>query len=248
MMPPDTPKADDENVIYIKDNHSIETCSFSDFPMNGTNVLNEVEIIRRIAFRKSSSTFAYITNSNVLKSFNLTDKKILGEYSFHNITVSNILISENEGNIYCGYDTQMYIFTSSCYLIKEVNITKSITTWVLCPLYSNLDYIAFVDKDNLVCITEAFFPEKISTISTIKGKIKHISFNKNNQTVYIPPWKKKLRTFLDSPPVQITMTIFTVYILFADDIKVICTKKTADPPFSKQKKSFSNIYSNSSTL
>ena len=54
----------------------------------------------------------------------------------------------------------------------------------------------------------------------------------NNQTVYIPPWKKKLRTFLDSPPVQITMTIFTVYILFADDIKVICTKKTADPPFS----------------
>ena len=30
----------------------------------------------------------------------------------------------------------------------------------------------------------------------------------NNQTVYIPPWKKKLRTFLDSPPVQITMTIF----------------------------------------
>jgi class 3 adenylate cyclase len=54
----------------------------------------------------------------------------------------------------------------------------------------------------------------------------------NNQTVYVPPWKKKLRNLLDSPPVQITMTIFTVYILFADDIKVICTTKKADPPFS----------------
>ena len=51
-------------------------------------------------------------------------------------------------------------------------------------------------------------------------------------TVYIPPWKKKLRNFLDSPIEQLTMAVFTVYVLFADDIKVICTKKNADPPFS----------------
>ena len=51
-------------------------------------------------------------------------------------------------------------------------------------------------------------------------------------TVYVPPWKKKARNILDSPPVQLTMTVFTIYILFADDIKVICTTKKADPPFS----------------
>ena len=58
----------------------------------------------------------------------------------------------------------------------------------------------------------------------------------NNQTVYVPPWKKKLRNLLDSPPVQITMTIFTVYILFADDIKVICTTKNSRSSF------FNNSY------
>ena len=51
-------------------------------------------------------------------------------------------------------------------------------------------------------------------------------------TIYIPPWKKRLRNFLDSPFEQLTMALFTVYVLFADDIKTICTTKKADPPFS----------------
>ena len=70
------------------------------------------------------------------------------------------------------------------------------------------------------------------------GSISSMSIKPSNSTViggntkYVPPWKVKLRKFLDSIPVQLTMSIFTVYVLFADDIKCICTKKDADPPFS----------------
>ena len=54
----------------------------------------------------------------------------------------------------------------------------------------------------------------------------------NQNITYVPPWKKKMRNVLDSMPVQLTMSLFTLYVLFADDIKCICTKKEADPPFS----------------
>ena len=47
-----------------------------------------------------------------------------------------------------------------------------------------------------------------------------------------PEWKISIRKFLDSSPVQIVMTTFTIYILFADDIKMIATKKSADNGFS----------------
>ena len=50
--------------------------------------------------------------------------------------------------------------------------------------------------------------------------------------VYILQWKKNLKDFLDWPIEQLTMAVFTVYILFADEIKSICTTKKADPPFS----------------
>ena len=70
------------------------------------------------------------------------------------------------------------------------------------------------------------------------GSISSMSLKQTNSTViggntkYVPPWKINLRKFLDSIPVQLTMSIFTVYVLFADDIKCICTKKDADAPFS----------------
>ena len=54
----------------------------------------------------------------------------------------------------------------------------------------------------------------------------------NQNITYVPPWKKKMRNVLDSMPVQLTMSLFTLYVLFADDIKCICTKKEADSPFS----------------
>ena len=54
----------------------------------------------------------------------------------------------------------------------------------------------------------------------------------DNKHVYTPPYILKLRKFLDSPPVQIVMTTFTIYILFADDIKNLATSKSADNTFS----------------
>ena len=54
----------------------------------------------------------------------------------------------------------------------------------------------------------------------------------DNKHVYTPPYILKLRKFLDSPPVQIVMTTFTIYILFADDIKNLATSKSADNAFS----------------
>jgi FtsZ-interacting cell division protein YlmF len=66
-----------------------------------------------------------------------------------------------------------------------------------------------------------------------KATIKNVTGTFRNSTSVLnvapkekePEWKKTIRKFLDSSPVQIVMTTFTVYILFADDIKMIATKK-----------------------
>jgi hypothetical protein len=39
-----------------------------------------------------------------------------------------------------------------------------------------------------------------------------------------PLWKKKISKFLDSTPVLITMSIFTVYCLFMSDIQMACIR------------------------
>jgi hypothetical protein len=44
--------------------------------------------------------------------------------------------------------------------------------------------------------------------------------------------RKRIRKMLESYYVQITMTVFTVYILFADDVKMIATNVNADDTFS----------------
>jgi len=58
--------------------------------------------------------------------------------------------------------------------------------------------------------------------------------NNNNEEEEedVPEWKQKARKFMDGFPYQITMGILTIYVLFADDVKMLTTTKEVDPIFS----------------
>ena len=52
-----------------------------------------------------------------------------------------------------------------------------------------------------------------------------------NQKKLIKKWKKKIAKFLDSTPVVVTMSIFTVFALFASDIQMAWLSKKVDTAF-----------------
>ena len=70
----------------------------------------------------------------------------------------------------------------------------------------------------------------LSEVSIKQSSSQVLSSDKN--VTYTHPCILKMRAFLDSVPVQVIMTILTLYILFADDIKNLATTKRADNTFS----------------
>lgn len=164
-----------ENIILVIDNHYIEICSISTYPLKRRTIYSEPQKITKLEISDIFGIIAFCTNFGKIKILSLIDGTLFGEYDFMS-TITNILLTKEQCNLFVECESTISILSIHCQIIKSFNILRPILRWNCFTMCGIKEYINFIDIENNYFIFESKNPENKQFLLTMNENVVYLDY------------------------------------------------------------------------
>jgi hypothetical protein len=124
-----------------------------------------------------------LTKSGIVKTVSLLTGDVLGQIDFHGDVVNTILITQSWHLVVIECDKTWHFATIRGDIVKRSPLYKQIATATTFRGPSGHDYVAFVDRERFLHVTDALHSGSLQTVGKIKGDGVAIDYIRTHQLV-----------------------------------------------------------------